>query len=701
MRFSAVAARGTEPFLAAELTALGATEVHAGRGVVRFEGSLELGLRAVVFARVPSRILLPITTFYGGTVEALYEAARAIPWNEHLTARSTFSVECVASSRLEVHTHYAALRTKDAIVDQFRDRTGERPSVDTRTPDLRIHVHLDSDESAISVDLGQGSLHRRGYRPKGAAAPLKENLAASMLYAADWPRLAREGRAFVDPMCGTGTLLVEAAFMATDTAPGLFRGGHTRFGWLGHDAKTFARLLEEARGRARKGREALPTIVGFDRSEEARSFARESLARADVRFVTLEAASLAEATPPREGALVMVNPPYGDRLGEVTELVPLYEKLGDVLKQRFAGSTAYVITGSPVLATHLGLRPSRKWALWNGPIECRLLELPIEGAAGKDRPAWRRASPEAGAFKSRLTKNLASLTGWAKSEQITCYRVYDADVPEYNLAVDRYGDHVVVQEYAAPYSVDVGVAARRVRDALHVVTEVLDVPEENVVLKVRKRQTGGSQYERTDADVKRITVQEGGLTFPLELSSHLDTGLFPDHRKLRAMMAEASREKRFLNLFAYTCTASVYAARAGAVTTSVDLSGRYLAWGREIFAANGLSVRGHRFLEEDCLRFASEERAKYDVIFSNPPTYSRSHRMDSDFSVLRDHVRHLEEVAALLAPGGVLFFSTHAKGFELDAASLPALDVKEITRKVLPRDFLRSPFRAYRITREG
>lgn len=701
MQLAAVAARGTEPFLAAELTELGAEDVTQGRGVVRFSGSLELGLRAVIFARVPSRILVPIATFRGGSIEALDAAARAVPWDDHLGARSTFSVECVASSKLEVHTHYAALRTKDAIVDTLRTQSGERPSVDTRTPDVRVHVHLDTEESAISIDLGQGSMHRRGYRPRGAAAPLKENLAAAMLYAAEWPRLAREGRAFVDPMCGTGTLLVEAAFMATDTAPGLFRCGSTHFGWFNHDGRTFARLLSEARDRAKKGRETLPTIVGFDRSEEARSFARESLARADVRFVKLEGRALKDASPPSPGALVVVNPPYGDRLGEVTELVPLYEKLGDVLKQRFAGSTAYVITGSPVLATHLGLRPTRKWPLWNGPIQCRLLELPIEGAKNAEGPAWRKASPESAAFKSRLTKNLATLSGWAKSEQIECYRVYDADVPEYNLAVDRYGDHVVVQEYAAPFSVDVAVAARRVRDALHVVSEVLAVPEENIVLKVRRRQTGGSQYERSDVETKRIVVHESGLAFEVELSSHLDTGLFPDHRKLRAMMAEEVKGGRFLNLFAYTCTASVHAARAGAKTTSVDLSARYLAWGRASFERNGLDASEHAFIDEDCARFLARREGRFDVIFSNPPTYSRSHRMDTDFTVTRDHVAHLRDVAALLAPSGVIYFSTHAKGFELDVASMPELAATEITRKALPRDYLRSPFRAFRITRRN
>jgi 23S rRNA (guanine2445-N2)-methyltransferase / 23S rRNA (guanine2069-N7)-methyltransferase len=470
-----------------------------------------------------------------------------------------------------------------------------------------------------------------------------------------------------------------------------------RFGWHGHDQKVFSRLLEEARTRARDGRAKPPRIVGYDRSEEARSFARESIARADVRFVELEGRGIADIVPPAPGALVMVNPPYGDRLGEITELVPLYEKLGDVLKQRFAGSTAYVITGSPVLAQHLGLRPSRKWPLWNGPIECRLLELPIEGAKRMDGPAWRKASPDAAPFKSRLQKNLATLTGWAKSEGIECLRLYDADVPEYNLAVDRYGEHVVVSEYAAPFSVDVAVAARRVRDALHVVSEVLEVPEENVVLKVRKRQTGGSQYERSDIETKKVVVHEGGLAFEVELGSHLDTGLFPDHRKLRAVMAEQSRGKRFLNLFAYTCTASVHAAKAGAITTSVDLSGRYLAWGKESFARNGIALAGHRFLEEDCLRFASVSTERFDVIFSNPPTYSRSHRMDGDFTVIRDHVEHLRAVMKRLAPGGVIFFSTHAKGFSLDAEALPEARVQEITKKVLPRDYLRSPFRAYRI----
>ncbi|MGD8859904.1 MAG: bifunctional 23S rRNA (guanine(2069)-N(7))-methyltransferase RlmK/23S rRNA (guanine(2445)-N(2))-methyltransferase RlmL [Myxococcales bacterium] len=700
MRFTAIAARGVEQLLAAELRALGATAVQPRRGAVGFEGELEAGYRACLFSRTASRILMPLREAEAPDEDALYELVRALPWHEHMAVDGTLAVECVTASGVRGHTRFLAQRTKDAICDVFRARTGARPSVDRKRPDLRVHVHLGRDRATIGLDLSGEAMHRRGYRPPGSAAPLKETLAAALLLHAGWPARAADGAPFCDPLCGSGTLPIEAAWIAGDVAPGLRRGHHGVLGWRGHDRGLWERLLQEARDRAKAGRERIPPILGFDGSAEAIASAKQAAQRAGVGdAIRLQQRPLQDATPDAgtPAGVCVTNPPYGERLGSESELLPLYETLGDTLRHGFCGWRAWVLTGSTALGKHLGLRPESRTPFWNGPIECRLLELPIRERPPTldDGPAWRKPGPESTAFENRLRKNLAQLRPWAQSQGIECYRIYDADVPEYNLAVDVYGEHAVVQEYAAPRSVRAEDAMRRLRDALLVVQQVLALPREEVSLKVRARQVQGRQYERRDAAAARSVVHEGGHRFLVSLDGHLDTGLFPDHRKLRAMAAEAARGRSFLNLFAYTCSASVYAAAAGATTTSVDLSATYLEWGRDNFRENGLDPEAHRFLRDDCLRHVDSAPERFAVIFLNPPSYSRSHRMEGDFDVKRDHRRLITRAMGMLEPDGVLFFSTHARGFELDAGLRERFSIQDVSRRSVPRDYLRSPHRAF------
>jgi len=282
--------------------------------------------------------------------------------------------------------------------------------------------------------------------------------------------------------------------------------------------------------------------------------------------------------------------------------------------------------------------------------------------------------------------------------------VYDADIPEFNVAIDLYGTHAVVQEYAAPRSVDPKLAARRLRDILYVVPHVLELPKDAVTLKVRARQTDGGQYTRRDGaqSSPRKVVTEAGLKLAVSFEDHLDTGLFLDHRQLRALAAEAARGRSFLNLFSYTCTAGVYAAREQAATTNVDLSATYLEWGHANYALNELdtaSARGHRFVQADCLQYLAQSREHFAVIFLNPPSYTRSHRMQGDFDIRRDHSALILAAAERLEAGGVLFFSTHAERFTLDEALSETLVIEDISALSVPKDFARSPHAAFRIQR--
>jgi len=710
LEFTATVARGLEPLVQGELQQLGASEVAVQRGLVTFSGPLELGYRACLWSRVASRLLLGLGRFESGDAEQLYAGVRGIDWRQHLESSGTLAVDCVTASGVSGHTRFLAQKTKDAICDALREATGQRPNVDREAPDVRVRVHVGAEETSVSLDLGGHGLQRRGYRSAagsaGLEAPLKENLAAAVLLLAGWPERSAQGAPLVDPLCGSATLLIEAALIAADVAPGLRRHHHGMVGWRGHDSKLWDGLMAEAEQRAAAGRSKLPPLLGFDQSEQALGAARKGASAVGFgKHIELRKAALSAARPPAGcgPGLVVTNPPYGERLGSEGELVPLYETLGQVLREHFGGYRAHVLTGSPALAKLMGLKPEARIPLWNGPIECRLLSLPIHAReAGAERPA-AAIPPEARPFENRLRKNARHFGRIARRRQLGSYRVYDADIGEFNLAVDVYetpaGRRAVVQEYAAPRSVKPETAMRRLALALKVVGEVLELPREAVVVKVRRRQLQGKQYERRPESEALFEVREGEHRFWVNLGSHLDSGLFGEQRLLRARAGELCAGRPVLNLFAYTCSAGLYCAKAGSATTNVDLSGPYLRWGRRNYELNGIDTKNHSFVQADCLDFLERERGRYGLVYLNPPSYSRSHRMESDFELGRDQKRLVQRAMALLTKDGVLLFSTHARGFVLDEALGRQFAVEALTARVLPEDFRRSPFQAFALRR--
>ncbi len=697
MELFATAAKGTEELLAAELARLGEGSTQAERGGVAFEGSLERAYRVCLWSRIASRVLLPIARFDAPDEEALYAGVRAIRWTEHATARETIAVDAVASHSAITNERYAALKCKDAIVDAIRDKQGSRPDVDTKRPDVRVHVHLREDRATVSIDLAGGGMHRRGLGRTGAAAPLKENLAAAILALIDWPARLDRGEPLVDPMCGSATLLIEAAMLALDIAPGLRREHHGFVGWRGHDDKLFQRLLREARERKQQRHPSL-ALFGWDESATAIRAASDNARRAEIEGLSLAVKPLGQASAPPDlpaGAL-FANPPYGERLGETGELGPLYEQLGDTLRRKFPGYTGYVLTGNAALAKRIGLRAARRIPLFNGPIETRLFAFPISDRAPKEDvvPHFRRPSAEAEMFRNRLAKNQKRLGRWATRSEVTCFRLYDADIPEYNVAVDRYGDAAVVQEYARPRGVDPERAETHLRDVLAVVPEVLGIERDAVVLKVRRRR-GPEQYEKL-GDRKRLReVKEGGLRFLVNLDDYLDTGLFLDHRLVRAAIREHSEGHDVLNLFAYTCTASVYAAAGRArTTTSVDLSNTYLEWGEKNLALNGFGDRTrHSVVRADVIawmRDAVRGRKRYGLVFLAPPFASRSKAMRGDFELARDHVALIRDAMSLLTSDGELWFSAPIRTFTLEQTALQGIEVEDVTDRTTSEDFKRT-----------
>ncbi|MBN8946345.1 bifunctional 23S rRNA (guanine(2069)-N(7))-methyltransferase RlmK/23S rRNA (guanine(2445)-N(2))-methyltransferase RlmL [Rhodanobacter sp. UC4436_H3] len=696
--YFATCPKGMEYLLRDELVALGALDVREALAGAHFSGTLETAYRASLWSRLASRILLPLAEFDAADDEALYRGVQTIDWSAHLAAHGTFAVDAGTALSKLTHSQFVGLRTKDAVVDQFRQRDGSRPDIDTDEPDIRINLRLRRDRATVSLDLAGSPLHRRGWREEQGEAPLKENLAAAMLLRAHWPEVYAGGGALLDPMCGSGTLLIEGALMAADVAPGLRREYFGFLGWQQHDIALWRSLLDEAKQRAETGLRALrPCFFGSDADPRMVQTAKRNAQAAGVAgFFTLDKQDMARAAPPPGVGygLVITNPPYGERLGDRAEMPKLYRALGDTLRQRFTGWRAAVLAGDLELGRAMQLHADKRYALYNGALETVLLTFDLKPRDETPREP-RPLSPGAQMLKNRLEKNVRHLRKRLTREGIHCWRAYDQDLPEYAAAIDVYGDtggddHLHIQEYRAPADIPADVARLRLREIARVAGEVLGVPRERIAIKTRERGKGGSKYGQLDQRGEFIEVEEGGLKFLVNLTDYLDTGLFLDHRLVRAKVRELADGKCFLNLFAYTATASVHAAAGGALeTTSVDLSATYLEWASRNLALNGFTGADHRLMQFDALEFLQRDRGHYGLIFVDPPTFSNSKRAE-DFDVQRDHVKLLEACNERLTRDGVIVFSNNFRRFKLDREALePHFEIEDWSAPSIPFDFAR------------
>ena len=771
--------KAMETLLTDELRALGMNNIKATMAGVAFEGDLEDAYRACLWSRTANRIFLVLSTFIVRSQDDLYKGVQGINWFEHINPEDTFAVSFSAKNSPAINnTHFGALKVKDAIVDQMRDKFGVRPSIDTEQPNIRINIYLQGDQAQLSLDLSGESLHRRGYRDVSIKAPMKENLAAAMLLRCGWPVIAKEKGSLIDPMCGSGTLLLEAAMIAADYAPGLLREYFGFIGWKKHDAACWKRLKTEALQRRKEGIEKLPIIVGFDQNRHTVNTALAHIANAGLqKKIHVERRDIADAQPAEswQPGLLICNPPYGERLGDEEETAELYTTFGNILKTQFVGWKAAMIISNPELGFRLGIRSEKPITFFNGALECKLLRfniiekkffipkartqeerianvmalshnnsVPISEATGPSKTALEaikklESVPEAkpskhdyvavdkvitvseksavaeqikdkpvieiGAvdFANRLKKNIKKLSKWAKQNAVTCYRLYDADLPEYAAAVDLYQSDktwVIVQEYEPPKTIDQQKADQRLAGLLAEIPRVLGVDAEQVILKIRRKQRNTEQYEKHSEQGQFHLVAEGGCKLLVNFEDYLDTGLFLDHRPVRLTIQQQAKDKRFLNLFAYTGSATVHAAVGGAKsTTTVDMSNTYLQWAKNNLAQN--SVAGaHEFIQADCLDWLAEqaklvveasqsEHSNYDLIFLDPPTFSNSKRMEDAFDIQSDHVQLITQAMTLLAPHGVLYFSTNFRKFKIDTEALVDFNLEDITLKTIPEDFSR------------
>jgi 23S rRNA (guanine2445-N2)-methyltransferase / 23S rRNA (guanine2069-N7)-methyltransferase len=708
-RFVASSPRGFGDLLAAELRAFGAADVRERALGVEFAGPLSVAYRACLESRVASRVFLVVAQFNAPTDAAFYDAVRGIDWRAHIDPVRTLACDFTGKHPEITHTRFGTLRLKDGICDQLRDATGSRPDIATDRPGVRVHAHANGPNVTVSIDLSGEGLHRRGYRAQAGEAPLRENLAAGILVRAGWPEKSKTAAEFLDPMCGSGTLVIEAAMIAANVAPNARRTYFGFFGWVGHD-----RAAWDAAKREALAREVKPTLRlrGVDADAGVLAAARENAARAGLGgLIDFTAGRLADAKPAGEGlGFLATNPPYGVRLEDRDTARALMKQLGEVLRANFAGWDAAVLAGSPDAGLELGIRAERVHTVLNGAIECRLLRLHVSVEnekqmlhTGRNARIDESLAESQGSkmFGNRLAKNIKQLKSWAQREQVSCYRLYDADMPEYSFAIDRYEESgsgevwLYVQEYAAPKTIEPEAVQRRRSEALAALPGATGIANDHIHLRQRRRTARGEQYEKLGSDEDYHLVEESGLKFWVNFSDYLDTGLFLDHRITRQRLGAAAQGKRFLNLFAYTGSATVYAAAGEArSTTTIDMSATYLDWAQRNLAVNGFTGDQHEFIQGDCiawLEHAVEERYLFDLVFLDPPTFSNSKRMEDILDVQRDHALLVDRCMALLSPGGKLVFSNNAQKFKLDGMLGERYKVTDISRATLPKDFERNP----------
>lgn len=693
-KFIVTAAKGLDELLKLELADLfgigeqAQTEFFKVQpGQVSFSGGLELAYRACIYSRLANRVLVVLAQGKSVNADDLYQLASKIDWPQQFASSASFAVQFVGVNRDINNTQFGALKVKDAIVDSFIEDGQARPNVERQQPDIQFHVRLRRETAFICVDLSGSSLHQRGYRELTGDAPLKEQLAAAILYRSGWS--SNKDCALLDPMCGSGTIAIEAAMMAANIPPNLARERWGFDNWFGHSAKLYEQEMTQAR-------DAITTpkapIYAFDISTIVLDYALKNARNAGVvDFIEFKQCDVLGASVADKTGYIVSNPPYGERLDDYVGLLPMYTKLGQHLKQNFANWHVALLCSNDKLLKALKLKTNKRYKLFNGKLETVLALFYLDA----DNVQQFDAKPSDDEFSNRLIKNLKRLKSWRNKLDSNAYRVYDADLPNYNFAIDCYADWVIVQEYAAPKNIPESTTQSRLATALLHIPHILQCDKKKIVLKVREKKSGNKQYEKVEHKGARFKVNEFQAEFWINPTDYLDVGLFLDHRKTREMFASQCANKHVLNLFCYTGSVSVHAAKRGAKSvTSVDMSNTYIQWSKDNFALNKLQGP-YEFIQADCINWLAETSTaqKFDMMFIDPPSFSNSKRMENTWDVQRDHIKLLSDAKKQLADGGKIFFSNNLRNFKLDQEALLELGftVNNIGPQTIDEDFKRNP----------
>lgn len=692
--FAASCTPGLEELLKQEIIRFKGRDIHTDSSIVKWTGDLRSGYKACLWSRYSSKILLHIDQFFINDDKELYSKSKNIPWTDHLSQEMTISVSATLSNDpVLTNSHYAALKLKDAIVDYFREKEGLRPSVKKSGADFQAHLHISGKCATVYIDFSGESLHRRGYRKFGGLAPLKETLAAAIVSLSGWDDTVSSDTVFVDPMCGSGTILIEAAMMWGKQAPGLSRKKFGFLRWKNHDEGLWSEIINKAVSiEEERFDKPWPTFFGYDSDPEMVRMANENIRQAGLeKYIVVRQSDIGAIQPSFKGAgFCISNLPFGERIYTKKDIGFLYNGIGITLRHSFPGWQCGLLLTETDLIDKLSIVVETTIKLFNGPLLCRLLVGKATMPEGFSELGWQRLSlsdNDGGDFHNRLIKNLKKLDNWRKKERVSCYRVYDRDLPDYNVSIDVYEGRLLVQEFVN-VSVSKEKSEKKLQHILWILRSVFQIGRDRIFLKRRQRQRGKNQYQKTDDRGKFFRVSEGKCCFLVNFTSYLDTGLFLDHRRIRQHIGDIAQGKKLLNLFGYTGSVTVHAILGGAVsTTTVDLSPTYLEWARNNLLLNGIDPRNHRLIQGDCLPWMRQETEKYDIIFIDPPTFSNTKKKNRVFNVQNDHGTLIHRALELLKPRGSVLFSTNYKGFSLDPSIFQRASVVEITSKTLSLDF--------------
>lgn len=697
--YFATCPRGAEQLLAAELARLGVEQPQPTRGGVAFASeNADVAYRVCLHSALHQRLLLILARFDAKTPDELYAGVQQVDWTEHVAVDGTLRIDAKLRDTELGKPHFAALRAKDAIVDQFRAQFDQRPSIKMRSPDLRIDLFVHRHAVQLATDLAGAW---KAETPRGAVGDGIDAALVLGLVAEIPEHVVIAGAAHVD-------LIAQAAMRAAHCAPGLLKHDFGFTGWLGHVPARWQRLQDEAvQARLNAPDEQHPRIHVYEPDLQRLGRARRHAKALGVEaWVQWHDQGAWKMTPPAERGLLLVCPSRDDGAQQSAVEHAARSRFDgwQVLHRSESGETssrAWRDKAAQSVKISRGKRniQIQRFALGHHKASKQPETVaPVEVVA---QPVIQTVTVEpAPDLINRLSKNQKHLRRWALRDGVDCYRLYDADLPEYAAAVDLYHSDAlwaVIQEYAAPAKLPDEVAAYRLQQVVDAVRRVLDLPDERVVVKTRQRQRGQAQYEKFGRDGDFHVVQEAGLKVLVNFTDYLDTGLFLDHRSVRMELARQAKGRHVLNLFAYTGVATLHMVAGGAKSsTTVDMSRTYLSWAKRNLLLNGLHQPQHQFVQADCLTWLAEQsqdRAskRYGLIFMDPPTFSRSKRMQDILDIQRDHVRLIRQAVALLRPGGELFFSNNFRRFKLDEDALSDLQISDITAATLPEDFKRRP----------
>ena len=683
-----------ELLLKDELITLGAENVAEKLSGVLFNASAEVLMRSLLWSRLANRILVLINQIKVNDAKELYDAIYQTDWLDqvNLTPR-TLAINFKGVNKELRNTQYSSQVVKDAICDRIREVTNNRPDIVKSNADLSVSVVLKNRQILVYQDISGRSLHLRGYRQSLTAAPLKENLAAAVLIRANWPELSKQNHNLIDPMCGSGTFLTEGYLIACDIAPGLTNPKYCVDSWRYFDEDTWNELLFEAKTRMIAGIDDFKgQIIGADHHKDSVKITEEHAYQLNAEDkIQCQYKTFDNFSIPAKNNLIVCNPPYGVRLKKNVDAT--WRQLGQWMADKALGSKAAIMTHAKNQGFLLGFRATKSWKLMNGDLLITLITFDIDSNAKLNAPQGQKhALPEtAQMVANRIKKNLAKLKKWINKEGINCYRVYDADIPEYAVAIDVYNNHVNIQEYKAPKTIPEKKTKKRLEDAVLGAQVALNVKNDKVHIKTRQKQASNNQYERRVVDSADMIVHEQDRKYLVNLEKYLDTGLFLDHRWIRNYIQENSRGKSLLNLFSYTGSVTVAAVMGGATkTTSVDSSKTYLNWAKENFKINRVDLYKHKLIRNDVLEYLSSCSHKFDIVFVDPPTYSNSHSRETDWDVQRDHKQMLLACKRVLSPQGEIIFSNNYRKFVLDADLSDYFSIKDLTKQSVSPDFIKS-----------